>query len=322
MFIFTSDLHVDKGIRIEIARNYLAFLSNKAKEIGTNIIFFGGDMFEKSTKIKNEAFIPLFLDLMQMKNDGFEMYFLLGNHDIYNDYNDSIVECFSPFGRVIKEGETIEIDGYQYDCLSYTKDQTKIPNASNVLLTHLSIADFQFDNGYEVDQKAGFPIDTFEHYDLVVSGHFHRTQNVKNIIFGGSPYQLDFGEEGQTKGFIVIDKNKFTFEKYEEAPTYLTIDVNNFKDYDYSNKFIQVEIDKKIENFVKLKHLLYSKGAIDVKPKFKKQETAEAVMEGSLEITNGNIVAVVKEYLSGLKIENIDNAMLLQIFDTVLEEVK
>lgn len=321
--IFVSDLHIDKGIWVDICLNFLDEIENYSNNNNIKNIVIGGDVFEKATKIKHEAFIPLFLKFLQMKKDGFNLYFILGNHDIFNDDNDSIVETFLSFGKVIKDSETLEIDGFQYDFLSYTKDETKIPNKSKVLLTHLSIADFQFDNGYEVDQKNGMATDLFSQYDLVVSGHFHRMQQNKNIVYPGSPFQHNFGEEGQTKGFAVIDKNVFNFVEYTGAPTHLTIKIEEFDKYDYVNKFVQVEITDKIETFVKLKHLLYSKGAIEVKPFFIKQEDTFFESKNGLNIdSSGSIVASVREYLNSLKIEHLDNKKLIKIFNELVEELK
>lgn len=321
--LFASDLHLDKGIWIDICLNFLDELEAFSKSHNIHDVVIGGDVFEKATKIKHEAFIPLFLKFLQMKSDGFNLYFILGNHDIFNDDNDSIVETFLSFGKVIKESETLEIDGYQYDLLSYTKDETKIPNKSKVLLTHLSIADFQFDNGYEVDQKNGMPTDLFSHYDLVVSGHFHRMQKNKNIFFPGSPFQHNFGEEGQKKGFAVIDKNEFSFVEYTGAPTHLTIKIEDFDKHIYTNKFVQVEITDKIETFVKLKHLLYSKGAIEVKPFFKKQEETFFETKNGLKIdASGSVVSSIKEYLQSIKLENLDNKKLIDFFNELVGELK
>ena len=96
MFIFTSDLHVDKGIWVSITIDYLDYLMTYAAKNNIKDVVIGGDVFEKATKIKNESFIPLFLKFMEMKSAGFNLFFILGNHDVYNNSNDSIVETFTP----------------------------------------------------------------------------------------------------------------------------------------------------------------------------------------------------------------------------------
>jgi len=323
MIIFTNDLHIDRDIWVDITINYLSKLEEYATQYKIKTIIFGGDVFEKASKIRNEVFVPFFLKLMELKEKGFELYFILGNHDIFNDYNDSIVETFAPFGTVIKDSATLTIDNFQYDLLSYTKDETKIPNKSKVLLTHLSIADFQFDNGYEADQKNGMSTDLFSNYDLVVSGHFHRHQEKKNIVYVGSPFQHNFGEEGQQKGFLVLDKDSYQFVEYNEAPTFLTIKAEDFLKYDYKNKFVQVEITNKVENFIKLKHILYDKGAIEVKSYFKKQNE-DILLDAKKNLNideNGSVISSLREYLRSLGLEKIDNEKLISYFDELIKEL-
>lgn len=322
-YLFTSDLHIDKGIVTSISIDYLDFLREYCLANNIRHLIFGGDVFEKSTKIKHESFVPLFFKLMSLKESNILLYFILGNHDIINNDNDSIVETFAPFGTIIKNNATLNLDGTKIDFLSYTKDLTKIPNASDILLTHLSIADFQFDNGYEADQKNGMPVEEFDRYKLVLTGHFHRHQVKKNIVYGGSPYQLSFGEEGQTKGFIVFDdKANWEFVPYKEAPTYLTINVEDFTKFDYTNKFVQVTISRKVENFVKLKHLLYDRGALDVRPLYKKEEVEEDILNGIDIDLNGSVTTIIKQYLSELNIDGINNNKLVKLFDKIVSEAK
>jgi DNA repair exonuclease SbcCD nuclease subunit len=320
MIIFTGDFHIEKGIWISITIDYLDYLKHYCQERSIRTIIVNGDIFEKATKIHNEAFVPLFMKFMEMKREGFDLIFLLGNHDIFNDSNDSIVETFSPFGRVIKDSCSLEIENDYYDLLSYTKDRTKIPNTNRTLLTHLPITSFQFDNGFtNVDD--GFSPDDFSNYNLVVSGHFHRHQENGKIVYAGSPYEKNFGEEGQEKGFLVINEGHSKFVPYTNAPKHLTINIEDFDKYDYRNKFVQVKISKKTENFVKLRHLLYERGAIEVKPMFDKEQEEVSLQDIKLD-GSGNIVSIVKQYLGEVKMENIDNKKLLIKFDKVLEEVK
>jgi len=319
--IITSDFHIKEGIYVDICLSYIESLMEYAIENDIKDIIIAGDIFDKSSKIKNEAFVPLFFKFMEMKELGFKLVFIIGNHDTYNLDNDSLVETFKPFGLVIKELETIEIDGRKISLLPYTKDESEIPESGDILITHLSIADFTFDNNFHVNEKLGMPISTFKDWNLVFSGHFHRPQNKKNICFMGSPYQLNFGECGQQKGFVVFDteSDKWEREYYDEAPTYLKIKAKDFVEADVSNSFVQVEIEDKLDNYVKLKHLLYDKGAINVVPAFK--DTTSNIEIGDDDIIfNSGIKEMMSEYImSNVSEEKIDNKKLMELFERVLE---
>jgi DNA repair exonuclease SbcCD nuclease subunit len=207
--------------------------------------------------------------------------------------------------------------------LPYTKNEELIPKEGEILFTHIPIADFSFDNAYHATEKHAFKKDLFSSFSLVFTGHFHRHQSQKNIVYVGSPVQMNFGEEGQKKGFVVFDTGNLSWEfiHYQEAPTYKTIDIRNFTNFNPRNKFVGVRIDEKIENLVKLKKILYEKGALDIKPFFERKEDVEIEeMKGSHE--NRTIPEIIVEYIKNVKQEGIDTNKLLNIFDTVLKEVQ
>lgn len=318
--IITGDLHCDKGIWVDICLNYLTHLQNYATDNNINDIIIDGDIFEKSTKIKNESFVPLFFKFMELKEKGFNLYFILGNHDVYNIDNESIVKTFLPFGKVIQDFDQFEIQGKTIDMLAYTKEEGKIPDGGDILITHLSIASFTFDNNYHVNEKIAFSPDQFENYNIVFSGHFHRHQHKKNIVYVGSPYQLNFGEKSQSKGFVVLDVDTYDWEfvEYNEAPKFIIIKPEDFQTVDVSNCFVKVKITEKLDNYIKLKHLLYEKGAIEVIPDYR-EEVDYNIDEENTDIDfNGEIKESMVEYINKVDIEDVDNEKLLEIFEELL----
>lgn len=319
--IFTSDLHADKGLKVQICISYLEDLEAYCFDNGIRDIVFGGDIINKSSKINNDVFVPLFLKLMEMKQKGLNLIFILGNHDIFNKDNDSILRTFSSFGHVVIKSETMNIAGYDYDLLSYTTDKEEIPNSAPTILTHLPITSFFYDNGFGDRDENNFSPDDFASYNLVVTGHYHKYQRRGKIVYPGSPFQQNFGEQGHEKFFAVVEGDSYELIPYKNAPTYLTIRIEDFKDYDYKNKFVLVEISRKVENFIKLKHILYTQGAIEVKPSFIKEEIKEADGEHEIDI-NENISISMKKFLSSIKDVKVDNKKLLFYFDKILAEVK
>lgn len=322
--IITADLHVEEGIKTEIAINFLNYLQNYCNNNEIKTIIFAGDVLEKSSKISNEAFVPLFFKMMELKESGLQLYFLLGNHDIYNVNNDSLIDTFAVFGKVIKDYETIEIEDKKVDFLPYTKKLPNLISNSDVLITHLPIAEFSFDNKYHANEKHGFKPSLFEDYSFVFSGHFHRPQEKYNITYVGSPYQLGFEESGQNKSFIELvyyDNDIFyTRVEYNEAPEYIKIKVKEFNNVDVKNKFVGVIIDEKVDNFVQLKHVLYENGALNVVPFFAKEKNEIDNAESEINI-NESITEMIKEYIESISLKGIDNQKLLNCFDQILEKV-
>lgn len=325
--LITSDFHLEPGLQVSICIDYIDYIIEYSKKNDIKNIIIAGDLFEKSTKIKNEAFLPLFRKFKEIKDTcDIKIYIIIGNHDTFNDSNESIVEVFSPFAEVIQDFSTIEIDGYKIDLLAYTKDENKINREtdSQYLITHLGIMSFSFDNGYECDEKLTFKPESFSKYKYVFSGHFHRFQAKGNIIFQGSPYQTSREEEGHKKGFVVFELGgEWTFEEYENAPKYITVTAEQLLDgIDLKNKFVSVKITEKVDNFVQLKHLLYEKGAIDVKPVFIKEEEDFDILKENVGFKiNDNVEKLLDDHIKTINIEGIDNKILFKILQKIREEL-
>lgn len=318
--ILTSDWHTTKGLRTTLVLNYLDFLINYAKKENIRDIWVLGDIFDKSSNIKNEAFIPLFMKLLKLKEEGFKFKFIIGNHDQYLTDGSSIVETFEAFGKVYKEEVTEEIEGNEFIFLPYTKKEIDLPNKGQYLMTHLSIADFTFDNSYHVTEKHAFKKSLFEEFNFVFTGHFHRHQEQKNICYIGSPFQMNRGEIGQSKGFIILDTEieKYEFIEYNEAPTYYEINADNIKDLtklEFNNKIVVIRLSAKIKDFAKLRYIIFEKGAVDIIPIFETEEINDEIRE--IKVDN-DIKNIVKDILNEVKEENIDNEELIKIFDKVL----
>lgn len=328
--LLTGDLHISKGIFVDIGLDYLEHLTDFCKEHDDKIeIVFLGDIFEKSARIYNEAFVPVFKKLHEMSKT-INMSFIVGNHDIYSaNMEDSIVHTFSASGRVIKDWYS----KHGLDFLSYTKDEEKLLHFINsnevkkYLFTHLSIADFKFDNNYHVNEKIAFKPDLFSDYMNVFSGHFHNHQSKHNIVYVGSPYQITFSEEGQKKGFVLLDYEnsyQWKFVEYNNAPEHLTISVEDIKkldEIDFKNKFIKVKINKKVDEFVKLKYILYERGALTVTPDFYTDEINIENQETSVDMSS-SVESIVREHINSIKADGIGNKKLLDIFDNkILKKV-
>jgi DNA repair exonuclease SbcCD nuclease subunit len=336
--ILSADWHVEKGMKINSILIFLDTILKYYLENNIDYVFILGDIFDRASNIKNEAFIPLFLKLYEMKGKGVKFLFIVGNHDQFLTDGSSIVETFAPLGIVIKEKtHSSAIPGLEdkdWFFMPYTKKQEELPEAGDVLFTHLSIANFSFDNAYHATEKHAFPTKLFENFSKTFLGHFHRHQVQGNIIYAGSPIQLTRSEEGVKKGFIIFDdedQDNWSFIEFDDYPKYLTITSSNIKniaEMNFENKLVYVKIDKKINDFVKLKYILYDRGAIDVTPIFENEDT-QIILENKIELDD-NVENIAKEYISNIKleeikgidVEGINKDVLLKIFEHVVGNCK
>lgn len=323
--LLTSDLHV--GVRkkngvlfINFAIDYLNYIKNYCLDNDIKHIFFLGDILEKSSSVKHEYFVLLFKKLKEIISSGIEITSILGNHDIYSIKNDSLVETFP--GRIIKHQEHIMLDNKDINLLSYT--ERKIEDLTgDYLFTHLPIEDFKMNEGYVPDNKF-YKADLFKDFDGVFSGHYHASQNKKNVVYLGSPFQLNFSEKNDNeKGFIVLDlkNNDWELKEYKNGPKFREINYNKLGSIKtLKNTFIKVISDKDDLDFHKIKLDLYKKGALSVELDFILQSAEEEENENVLKLES-NLSDTVKKYLNSFNQKDIDNKKLLDIFDKVLVEM-
>lgn len=320
--IVCSDLHVNKDlIRITECLNFLDYIKKYGLENNIKKIAILGDLFDTSNNIKYNSFIPFFNKLYELKESGFCLYIIPGNHDILREEdNDCLAESFKSFCHFIKKSETINIDGIDYDFLAYTENPSDIPNKGQVLLTHLEVEGFYF-NPYKKSESKTFTKNTFENYDLVISGHLHKMQEDGNMCFCGSPYSTRKDEAGNHY-FAVVDGTQYKLINYNEAPEYMNIKIEDALSDDsinYNNKIVEVEIGSKIENWVKLRDVIISKGAVEVNAKFVKDDSQD--IGNHVIDTNEGVTISMAKYLSEVKMDGVDSKELTKRFKEVLKRV-
>ena len=324
--LFTSDLHLTKDLlRITTCLNYLDYIKKYCIDNDIKHLVLGGDLLHQSNSIKNQAFIPFFNKLFELSKV-VQLYIFVGNHEMMNSDRDSLLEAFKPFSHFIKDSETINIGGVDYDFLSYSENPEDLPNKGSVLFTHLEVEGFFF-NPYQKSENKTFTKRSFDQYELVISGHIHKMQKEGNIVFPGSPYSTCRGEQGQHY-FCVVEGSNYELMEYNEAPDYLTISTEELaevlKDKNYSrfkNKIVDVLINSKVEKFVQLRNILITNGAVEVNPIFQKNE--ENVDIGDKKInTNEGVAPSFVKYLGQTKVSGISNEKLLTCFKEVLKRMK
>lgn len=319
MILAFGDTHLTKDpIRIITVSNFLDYIIDYCKKHNIKHVVNLGDLLDRP-EMKSDAFVPIFRKLKELSSIA-NLYSIIGNHEIKDkEGNDTLVETFGSFGKFIKSSETINIDGTDYDFLSYTDDPTKIPNKGRVLFGHLEIEGFYYNPNRKIEEGL-FRSEMFDQYSLVVSGHLHHEQHRGIFEFVGSPYPTRRDEGGKQNYFAIIDGETCKLEEYNEGVDYIKIKAENFNEnIDYSNKIVDVEITTKVENFVKLRDILLKRGALEINPIFIKEEIVDEA-EHKVD-TNEGVVKSAAKYLQDIKSEGIDNDKLLSCFKEILQRI-
>lgn len=210
-------------------------------------VFNLGDVFERR-RYCNAATLEFYRREYRKEMASREIFehILLGNHDIY--YNDSsdvsiVAEICdnAPFTRVYRDiTDVIAVGGRRILLVpwlpqGYTPEvKNRIQRASaSVVLGHLELAGFPMYRGMEPCEQ-GESVETFEKFELVLSGHYHHASTYGAIHYIGSPFHLTWNDYGDDRGFYLLDTDtlEMTFIKntYSRFKKVVYNDVTNTVD--------------------------------------------------------------------------------------------
>ena len=221
-----SDLHLgikqDSVIWHEIALNWCDWFVAENKKRGIKDVVFLGDFFHTRNTISANTLhvASKVLD----KLNGFNLHFILGNHDLYYANNPEVspVNLFQGRGnlRVYAKPEIVNFGnktalmcGWGYNPEEYKAD---------VLFTHAEISTFRYNLQVAACEEGFKPSGLLKNYDTVYTGHFHLRQekrgDKKRITYVGNTFPMDHSDTCiSKKGFEIYDFANNTSEFIENT---------------------------------------------------------------------------------------------------------
>ena len=297
-----------------------------------------GDLFDsrksintQSLKIAKEIFFNPLLE------NNIQLYTLIGNHDAH--FKESILVntpelVLGEYSNVtiFSSPKTISLYDITFDMIPWICKENEVEilefiqtSKSRFCCGHFEMSDFLMYK--DIPVHAGIDKKTFEHYELVLSGHYHTYSQQDNIVYTGVPYEMTWQDYNDQKGFYIYDTelNKLDFIKnpyntfykfdYDEDVELPNIEV------DLENTFVKVNILKKTNNnlFEEFINSITEKKCYDLKihePNVSVHTTAD-IEEFDIEdtisiihtyIDNSNITVdknIVKDFIKELYIEAV-----------------
>jgi DNA repair exonuclease SbcCD nuclease subunit len=259
------------------------------------------------------------------------VHFIVGNHDChYKDTND--VNSVEQFGRipnvtVYKEYAEIDLDGKKAGLCPWGFN----PKKSNL---DVAFGHFDFSGAALVGavNKGSYTMDKLNTVaPLVFSGHFHirkeyETKNGK-IVTIGDPYEQDWGDVGNPKGFFVLDSEtlEYTFCENTFSPKHIPIRWSKIKDFDSSqlnNNYIKVVIDSDYEydNVVKVAQAFSKAGARSVEMDYQFQKELSIIQDALGDVSMVSHEEAINIYIDGMDIEDEEKAWIRPIAIAMFKE--
>lgn len=272
-------------------------------------LYHGGDFLEKRGQFQNydvkegfEAILDLF------KKENLELHGCMGNHDkvsytseggwLTQHKHHPNFDLVEGYGYDDIKGKDIDFrihiipffeENINYrDYLDKAKKNLS-KDSKNILLTHVAITGAQNNDATKVENNLS--VKDFKEFDLVLSGHYHQNQTIKNFIYFGSAYQANFGEDNQ-KGITLLKDDgtlefiKLDFKEYVKVQ--IDIDTKTQKEVDTiakkyfkSDNNIRIELTGTQSKINSIKKDVFKENGIDIKTKTKEVEDTTIYDEGT-----------------------------------------
>lgn len=247
--LFLGDTHFGlKKSSLEFFENQLVFFEKQVfpymKKHKIKYIWQFGDFFDHRTSTD----IRMIKNLRQrifdyIQKEGIIMYSLIGNHDIYyrESRDVSLIEHFQdlyPDNFILfRDRETMQINGQDVFVLPWitnkdTLEPSELKN-KDYIFGHLEIRNFTVVKGH-VDGTSKLTPEFFEKafsVKGVFSGHYHIKSTDGLIYYLGTPYQLNWSDYDEQKGFYIWDEQ----QNLEFFPN------------EYSKKFVKLKYNDEAE---------------------------------------------------------------------------
>jgi len=171
----------------------------------------------------------------KLKESSLQWYFLIGNHCWFNlDCEDHSLKVLNELPNVTIIDKPFRLDRmlmmpFYSNIDSFKKDLIRNIGKTDVLFMHQGVVGFDYGNGYIADGSGSGELeDVIVHkIPLVISGHFHKYAQKKNITFLGAPFSHNFGESNQEKYLGIYDSETNSLELRESLlPRHLTMEYN------------------------------------------------------------------------------------------------
>ena len=210
--LILNDLHhQNDNFMFEYQTKFLKSLKKLiAKKNITHIIIMGDVLDNK--KIIDINMASVFRSIYDELSELCKIIVSLGNHDCYfKTTNDTNSPSFILNSNIqIVEEIPIKIENCvivpwinENNTKEISEFVSKYNHKYNFLFGHFELNGYVMSAG-KVCQKSQLYRPDYDKYKKVFSGHFHTRQEKNNVLYTGTPYQMNFGELDQ-KGVHILD---------------------------------------------------------------------------------------------------------------------
>lgn len=243
--VFITDTHLDKD-NGQLVKSIFDQLIEVCHRYGTNRVFHGGDVFTNRSGQPLQCLTDWKDILEKLKENDIQISVIPGNHDktdassnksyldVYSGGNfwlfrnngyiivPNCLVCFIPYfadEKWLEEFHELE------EKINVLLEEGKIDDSYNrILITHMGFDGVRNNDGSEVEND--LKPSMFKEWTKVLVGHYHNASELtENVVYAGSAYQGNYGENITDKGFTVVYSDGSTEFVPSKFPKYIREDI-------------------------------------------------------------------------------------------------
>lgn len=208
--------------------DFVDWFIEKAKEEKPSHIAFLGDFYENRNAINVRTLNHATEACRRLNALGIPIIFIIGNHDLYHRSNRKIfsTNMFEDLENFILVNEPMELtkDFYVAPFLFREEYPTLAAdiNGHKYVLGHFEFRNFVVTGATRTLDHGPDP-EAFNGPKFIFSGHFHKRQHNRNIIYIGNTFPTNYGDAGDAeRGCCVFipDTEEIYFHNWDDAPLF------------------------------------------------------------------------------------------------------
>lgn len=310
-----------------------------------DVLYHLGDVFDNRQSLNLAAqnlAIRIFEELGQIFP---EVHIIVGNHDIMKKNSNDIasVDCLKYIPNINVHKEPIVLDYPDAKCLlmPWRRDRDhEIETLEeyekqdiDYLFCHTETQGVQTNaNRYNLYQ-GGNPVNTFENFKRVYSGHIHYRQEKSNFILVGNPYHMTRSDRDNQKGIYVLDlgSGEHEFTPNTRSPIFIRYYINEILERtmdeiatEIEGNFIDVFIPSSVLGKYNINMFMdYLDGiANKIEPRIYDESNSMSHEDGNVSDFKGefDLIRISKEFIDGLNYEDDLKEKLVESIITLYKE--
>lgn len=204
-----------------------------------NVIFLG-DWFENRSALNISTMDWSYRGAKKINELGVPVFFIVGNHDLYHRHTRAVFSTvnfheFSNF-KIISE-PTVEPsigDGVLLCPFLFHNEYASLMQYKKLTTWwgHFEFQGFMV-TGYGMKMPTGPNAEDFDGPIHIISGHFHKRQADKNVVYMGNTFPTNFGDaDDNERGMMVYDHTAqdMSFFNWDDCPKYVRTTLTDLLD--------------------------------------------------------------------------------------------